>query len=66
MLISLILIIFEFVLNGKKISVVLPAYNAAETLEQTYREIPLDIVDVVILVDDASNDKTSEKAKEEE
>ncbi|MEJ6588835.1 MAG: glycosyltransferase family 2 protein [Crocinitomicaceae bacterium] len=64
MLISLILIIFEFVLNGKKISVVLPAYNAAETLEQTYREIPLDIVDVVILVDDASNDKTSEKAKD--
>lgn len=43
---------------GKKVTVVLPAYNAAKTLEQTYREIPRDIVDDVILVDDASNDET--------
>ncbi len=64
MLISLILIIFNLVLNGKQISVVLPAYNAAQTLQQTYLEIPLDIVDIVILVDDASNDNTTGKAKE--
>lgn len=49
-------------LNGKKIVVVLPAYNAEKTLERTYQEIPLDIVDEVILVDDASNDKTAELA----
>lgn len=47
-------------LNGKKICVVLPAYNAAETLEMTYAEIPFDIVDEVVLVDDASKDNTSE------
>ena len=47
-------------INGKKIVVVLPAYNAAETLEQTYREIPFDIVDDVVLVDDASPDNTVE------
>jgi glycosyltransferase involved in cell wall biosynthesis len=51
-------------LNGKKICVVLPAYNAASTLEQTYNEIPFDIVDEIVLVDDASFDKTAEKAKE--
>src|SRR6266498_1461422 len=45
-------------LNNKKIVVVLPAYNAAQTLEKTYREIPFDIVDVVILSDDASKDNT--------
>lgn len=49
-------------LLGKKIVVVLPAYNAAETLENTYREIPHDIVDHVILVDDASRDNTVEVA----
>ncbi|MGB9701314.1 MAG: glycosyltransferase family 2 protein [Candidatus Kapaibacteriota bacterium] len=48
---------------GKKIVVVLPAYNAAKTLEQTYREIPFDIVDDVILVDDFSKDATSQVAK---
>lgn len=64
MLISWILTIFESMLNGKSISVVLPAYNAAETLERTYREIPLDIVDTIILVDDASMDETALKAKE--
>jgi glycosyltransferase involved in cell wall biosynthesis len=49
-------------LNNKKIAVVLPAYNAALTLEKTYRELPFDIVDEVILVDDASNDNTVELA----
>jgi glycosyltransferase involved in cell wall biosynthesis len=51
-------------LNGKKICVVLPAYNAASTLEQTYNEIPFNIVDEIVLVDDASSDTTSEKGKE--
>jgi len=46
------------VLQGKKIAVVLPAYNAAATLERTYEEIPKDIVDFVVLVDDASRDDT--------
>jgi glycosyltransferase involved in cell wall biosynthesis len=45
-------------LLGNKIVVVLPAYNAERTLEQTYREIPLDIVDDVVLVDDRSADDT--------
>jgi glycosyltransferase involved in cell wall biosynthesis len=45
-------------INGKKIVVVLPAYNAERTLENTYREIPLGIVDDVILVDDFSADHT--------
>ena len=45
-------------LNGKKIVVVLPAYNAARTLERTYKEIPFDIVDDVVLVDDNSRDDT--------
>jgi glycosyltransferase involved in cell wall biosynthesis len=49
--------------NGKKTIVVLPAYNAALTLEKTYKEIPLDIVDDVILVDDSSNDNTIEVAR---
>lgn len=47
-------------INGKKIVVVLPAYNAALTLEKTYSEIPFDIVDDVVLVDDHSKDNTSE------
>ncbi len=47
-------------LFGKKIVVVLPAYNAALTLERTYKEIPFDIVDDVVLVDDNSKDNTSE------
>jgi glycosyltransferase involved in cell wall biosynthesis len=47
-------------LNGKKIVVVLPAYNAAKTLPQTYAEIPFDIVDEVVLVDDHSTDNTIE------
>lgn len=48
--------------NGKKVIVVLPAYNAALTLEKTYNEIPMDLVDEVILCDDASRDNTSELA----
>ncbi|ADQ19155.1 glycosyl transferase family 2 [Leadbetterella byssophila DSM 17132] len=48
---------------NKKIVVVLPAYNAAATLEQTYNEIPFDIVDEVVLVDDCSKDNTVEVAQ---
>jgi len=46
-------------LNGKKIVVVLPAYNASKTLEMTYSEIPFEFVDDVVLVDDASRDDTA-------
>jgi glycosyltransferase involved in cell wall biosynthesis len=49
---------------NKKIVIVLPAYNAALTLKKTYQEIPFDIVDDVILVDDNSSDKTIEIAKQ--
>jgi glycosyltransferase involved in cell wall biosynthesis len=45
-------------LDHKRIAVVLPAYNAAKTLRQTYAEIPRDIVDDIILTDDASSDDT--------
>lgn len=48
--------------KGKKVVVVLPAYNAALTLERTYREIPMDLVDELILCDDASRDNTAEVA----
>ncbi len=51
-------------IGEKKIVVVLPAFNAEKTLEQTYKEIPLDIVDEVILVDDKSDDKTVQRAKD--
>jgi glycosyltransferase involved in cell wall biosynthesis len=51
-------------LLGKKIVVVMPAYNAASTLRQTYNELPLDLVDEVILVDDASIDETARLAAE--
>jgi glycosyltransferase involved in cell wall biosynthesis len=46
-------------IEGKKIIVVLPAYNASKTLEITYNEIPFDIVDEVIIVDDYSGDETA-------
>lgn len=49
--------------NGKKVVVVMPAYNAALTLEKTYNEIDFTVVDEVILVDDCSSDETSEVAK---
>jgi glycosyltransferase involved in cell wall biosynthesis len=51
-------------LNNKKVVVVLPAYNAARTLRRTVEEIPREIVDEVILTDDASRDNTSELALE--
>lgn len=51
-------------LKGKKIVVVLPAYNAELTLKKTYDEIPFDIVDEVVLVDDCSKDNTVQVAKE--
>ena len=51
-------------INGKTITIVLPAYNAGKTLEKTYTEIPFDITDNVILVDDNSSDNTIQIAKE--
>lgn len=50
-------------LHGKKIVVVMPAYNAEKTLERVYREIPFEFVDDVILVDDESTDETAESAR---
>lgn len=50
--------------KGKKVIVVLPAYNAALTLEKTYKEIPFPLVDEVILCDDASKDNTSELGRQ--
>jgi len=50
-------------IHGKKVIVVLPAYNAAKTLEKTYNEIDFNVVDDVILVDDNSKDDTVEVAK---
>ena len=51
-------------LNGKKIVVVMPAYQAEKTLVQTYAEIPMEFVDDVILVDDSSIDNTAQLAKQ--
>ncbi|MEX2597973.1 MAG: glycosyltransferase family 2 protein [Salibacteraceae bacterium] len=51
-------------IRGKKVVVVMPAYNAEKTLQTTYDEIPFDIVDEVVLVDDKSSDNTSKLAKE--
>ena len=50
-------------INGKRVAVVMPAYNAEKTLEKSYREVPHDFVDDVILVDDASRDGTVEAAR---
>ena len=50
-------------IDDRKIIVVLPAFNAEKTLEKTYEEIPFDIVDEVVLVDDQSTDKTYKTAK---
>ena len=50
-------------INGKRIAVAMPAYNAEATLEQTYAEVPRDVVDEVILVDDASGDDTATVAR---
>ncbi|MDR2173186.1 MAG: glycosyltransferase family 2 protein [Burkholderiales bacterium] len=49
-------------LNQKKIIVVMPAYRAGKTLEKTFQALPHDIVDEVLLVDDCSDDDTSEVA----
>jgi glycosyltransferase involved in cell wall biosynthesis len=51
-------------IRDKSIAVVMPAYNAEKTLESTFRAIPKDIVDQVILVDDKSSDKTVDLARE--
>jgi glycosyltransferase involved in cell wall biosynthesis len=51
------------VIEGKRVMVVLPAYNAGRTLEQTISEIPMHIVDELLLVDDASGDDTVEVAE---
>jgi glycosyltransferase involved in cell wall biosynthesis len=50
-------------INGNKLIIVMPAYNAEQTLEKTYRELPFDIVDEVLLVDDASADNTTKVAR---
>ena len=50
-------------INKKKVVVVMPAYNASETLEKTYNEIPFQVVDDVILVDDHGSDNTYDLAK---
>ena len=47
----------------KKTVIVLPAYNAEKTLKETYSEIPMDIVDEIVLVDDNSKDQTVQVAK---
>ena len=49
--------------KDKKVVVVMPAYNASKTIEMTLKEIPMNLVDEVVLVDDASKDDTSEVAK---
>ena len=51
-------------LNGRRIAVVLPAYNAAKTLKQTIDEVPTEIVDDIILTDDCSKDHTAALARE--
>jgi glycosyltransferase involved in cell wall biosynthesis len=50
--------------RAKRVVVVMPAYNAAKTLERTYRDIPHEIVDKIILVDDVSKDDTVEVARQ--
>src|SRR5690349_4679602 len=51
------------VIHGKKLIVVMPAYNAASTIAQTYADIPEGFVDDIIVVDDASHDDTIGVAK---
>jgi glycosyltransferase involved in cell wall biosynthesis len=50
-------------LNGKKIAVLMPAYNAAATLEKTFSEVADELVDYVLLVDDASRDDTADLSR---
>lgn len=54
----------NLMMNAKKILVVLPAYNAEKTLERTYQEIPAQLVDEILLVDDHSSDRTAALAKD--
>ena len=56
--------IFAPMYQGRKVIIVLPAYRAARTLKKTYEEIPFDVVDEVVLVDDRSPDNTVEVARE--
>jgi glycosyltransferase involved in cell wall biosynthesis len=49
-------------LSQPKVVVIMPAYNAAKTLEKTHGDLPKEIVDLVILVDDASQDETADIA----
>jgi len=49
--------------HNQRVVVVMPAYNAARTLERTTREIPMDLVDEIVVTDDASADDTVEEAK---
>jgi len=51
------------VFHGKKIVVVMPAYNAARTLERTVAEVPMDLVDEIVITDDASGDETVDVAR---
>lgn len=51
-------------INGKRVTVIMPAYNAERTLRKTYDEVPHDIVDDIILTDDASQDRTAEVSRE--
>lgn len=51
-------------LNGKKIAVLMPAYNASATLEKTFSEVAGNIVDYVLLVDDASSDNTADLSRD--
>ena len=51
-------------LLGHKVVVVMPAYNAARTLKRTYDEVPMDVVDEILLVDDGSHDDTIELSRE--
>ncbi len=57
------MVYFRAMFRNQKVVVVLPAYNAERTLEKTYAEIPFDIVDEVVLVDDHSRDNTSALAQ---
>jgi glycosyltransferase involved in cell wall biosynthesis len=50
-------------INGKRVCVVMPAYNAARTVERTYNDLPHEILDDIILVDDASRDETAARSR---
>ena len=51
-------------ISGKRVAIVLPAYNASRTLRRTFNDIPHDVVDDIILTDDASTDDTVELAQQ--